>query len=76
MITGNESVFPLDETKVSESRLTIRQEFASKIMQGLMSDLNKGEYSTWEILSKVNAQRAVISADALILELNKKINHG
>lgn len=71
MISGNEPYYPQSEfsAKMQYScGATIREEFAARAMQGLLS--NYGDSTLYPLV----AQQAVEFADALIAELNKKAN--
>lgn len=73
MITGNEQAFPTQATFNSEGQtcdsgaegLTILQYFASKAMWSAVNPYNGYD-------SKNRAKWAIVEADALIEELNKK----
>lgn len=68
MTTGTEPAFPIAETDNTQSialGLTIREHFAAMAMIGLL--MRKDDLHTAETV----AQKAVLQADALIVELNK-----
>lgn len=65
-ILGNEPAFPCAEN-IGILGLTVRQEFAARAMQGILS--NGCSYMAADPLT--TAKHAVDIADALIAELNK-----
>lgn len=71
-ITGNEPITPLQfEGHPSyEIGLTIRQQFAAMAMQGILSSWDTQSFPTPGSIQDV-VKKAVFTADALIIELNK-----
>ena len=68
-IDGGEPAFPLDGAAGCNYGMTLRTYFAAQAMQGLLAS-GRDEAESWSVATL--AEGAVLYADALIAELNRK----